>query len=217
MKIVAIRKLYKVIPYLEGHNLDFEKKAGIEPVWEIVTKVDGEGYFQYSLRNDYGVCGSGWTTASYGEWSGDEVSARGPSTHTLCENGSVAVVQGQYDLEISVGGDVLVDVCHYGGDEYYPSGSITVNESMLKPTGRGRNKPLIHVITGASGLGKSTLGVPLGAFETDSVSELPFDAVFRTVFVVGNKKATPKTGDIVALFKKNGLDVDFVHVNLSII
>lgn len=76
-----------------------------------------------------------------------------------------------------------------GGDEYYPSGYIDVNEELFKPTIRAKDKRLVWIFKGKSGVGKSHLASKLDGLkvhETDSSDKLP-DSIVADVVVLGNK------------------------------
>ena len=156
--------------------------------------------FELTLRESYGMCPSGWTTASWGMCEIIAVSNFRPFSHVpvkeIVLDGDIIEYNEDYRMyEINeIMGSIHTDVfdCSYdGGDGWYPNGYISVNMELFKESKRFFEKRPVWIFNGDSGLGKSTIGTFLTrsgmtVFETDSVDKLP-DEIIEDVVVLGNR------------------------------
>ena len=216
-KIISARVLSIVRPITEGHNCDFTDVPMSVKEYEIILEEQGRSWgtqlWQLHLSSSSGQCGSGWCTASWGHYELRRVSDRGPATHLPVQEIMVELdpehLPEYFECEAFSWSD-------YGGDEYYPSGSVSFNVELFKPTGRGHQKPLVWVFSGVSNLGKSTLAQHSGmkVYETDQAEELGDEMVCAQVIVIGGKYPHSIDG-VRALFEKHELDVDLVPVTFG--
>ena len=76
-----------------------------------------------------------------------------------------------------------------GGNMYYPEGFYTIKMDLFKPTPRYKDKRVVYIFTGKSGIGKSYVGSNIGdgmsVYETDSNKALPAE-IWEDVIVLGN-------------------------------
>ena len=163
---------------------------------------------EIELEEIYTWCGSGYTTASYGEVISYTVNDFGPLTHIPKDHKPIELIGAMwdgehviYDEEFDTNGCELYDCeiktnifeCSYdGGDSYYPMGGTYVNYDLFMKLPRTFNTRPIWVLYGASGSGKSTIAHNLRSdqivYETDSANngKLP-DEIWADIIVVGNK------------------------------
>lgn len=186
MKIIGLRIEKYIGKEISGHNCDFEysdaelEKHIILGVLEDNTKVEIE------LSSDEGECGSGWTTASWGNFKINNVDKFNGYTHKPIRE---LIVKDVIDNDEDVTNEAF-SVSYDGGDSYYPSGNYNVNMDLFKPNGRGMDKRPTFVFCGESGIGKSSLSLKFNTdvvvFETDAYESLP-DNIIADVVVLGNK------------------------------
>ena len=197
LKIVGLLVKEIINDYCEGHNCDFtyEKIEDEEYVLmcEDIFHIDeyGKEYhnkYEITLRSEYGECGSGWTTASYGfadiklvnnfrPWNYK------PKQQIIFENISIKEMDSP-DFS-----------CEYfrwsydGGDRYYPTGYVDVNLNCFEELPRNMKKRPVWIFKGCSGLGKTSLAIQLeneDVYDTDISSKLP-ECITESVVVLGNK------------------------------
>lgn len=197
-----------------------------DSAWDINEPMENENYvlfcvtcegrvkFTIDLSETYGWCGSGWTTASWGNMSFKRVNNFGPATHMPKER-KIKIEGVKYDDSRNSIGDCLnfssvyedeeeyygdIDIANNvfsfssdGGDGYYPCGHVHVYEELFNKLSRAFDKMPVWILNGASGTGKSTFGYILEesgktVYETDSANngKLP-DEIWADVIVVGNK------------------------------
>ena len=179
-----------------------------------------------TLGTSHGMCGSGYTSASWSEQNLREVTELGPMTHKPLGTFTVDVVRGTRLSETfgnrwqDEGGSEILGWSGDGGCGYYPSGSGWVKvEGNFLPTGRGHEKPLIHVFMGGSNLGKSTLGSALSGstvYETDKSVGFEDEMAYAQVIILGNKWSDEQSLDKVkAFFVEKKLDVELVPVQFG--
>lgn len=163
--------------------------------------------YAITLQEHYGMCYSGYCTASWGDVKMEGVSDFGAATH-LPIDGKIEIddaifskntIVTIYDLKDRVchASDIHNDLFDYsdnGCDIYYPSGYVKVNKSLFKECPRAILKRPVWIFKGDSAAGKSTLAYYLKSnndgiftqYETDSSSELP-DEIWDNIIVIGNK------------------------------
>lgn len=191
-EIVGMKKIFYNGTVLLGHNCDFDE-VPIVLVKYVICLKNHYLKWEYELYEEHGQCYSGWTTATLGKSVLKLVKNFGSLTHVPKEvmfiDFDEKTVKPQnspiHDMDFKC---EYFEVDCYGGDEYYPVGCVKVNMDFFKSTGRGYNKPVIHVFHGASNLCKSYLAHKASdcVYETDSSKDLP-DKIYNEIVVVGNK------------------------------
>lgn len=151
--------------------------------------------YELTLYESYGECYSGWTTATWGNYSLSRVNAFGAMTHVINTPTTITVELNNDKFPNTYSCDVF-DYSASGVDDYYPSGSVNVNMACFNATGRGFSKHPVWIFSGSSNLGKSYVAQMVyrayddedqfTVFETDSCAELP-DTIYADIVVVGNK------------------------------
>ena len=203
LKIVGLLVKKIINDYCEGHNCDFTYKKiedeeyvlMCEDIYHVtghaVIDEYGKEYhrkYEITLRNGYGECGSGWTTASYGFVDIKPVNNfrpwnYKPKQQIILENISIKEMNSP-DFS-----------CEYfrwsydGGDGYYPTGYVDVNLNCFEELPRNMKKRPVWIFKGYSGLGKTSLAIQLeneDVYDTDISSKLP-ECITESVVVLGNK------------------------------
>lgn len=208
--VVEAQDNYKPYPLIEER---FD--VLLEPV------VRGQACLVLELSTEHGMCGSGYTSA---EWSTSvlykvgTVPARdfGPFTHRpACE------MRIEVGLDLALPGEFKCEAFGWsgdGGDSYYPRGGSWMEPKLWKETGRGFEKPVVHVFQGPSGTGKSTLGWLLrdkmSVYETDRDLEFYPEMVFAQVIILGGKWAHTLE-QVRAFFEDKELDVELIPVSFD--
>ena len=197
LKIVGLLVKKIVNDYCEGHNCDFtyEKIEDEEYVLmcEDIYHIDeyGKEYhnkYEITLRSEYGECGSGWTTASYGFADIEPVDNfrpwnYKPKQQIILENISIKEMNSP---------DVSCEYFQWsydGGDRYYPTGYVEVNMTYFEELPRNMKKRPVWIFKGYSGLGKTSLAIQLeneDVYDTDISSKLP-ECITESIVVLGNK------------------------------
>ena len=197
LKIVGLLVKKIINDDCEGHNCDFtyEKIEDEEYVLmcEDIYHIDkyGEEYhnkYEITLRSEYGMCGSGWTTASYGFVYIEPVNNfrpwnYKPKQRIILENISIK------EMNYSDFSCEYFQWSYDGGDEYYPTGYVEVNMACFEELPRNMKKRPVWIFKGCSGLGKTSLAIQLeneDVYDTDISSKLP-ECITESVVVLGNK------------------------------
>lgn len=187
MKIVAMKEEKYIGIVVEGHNCDFEYKDA-ELTRHILFGVLSDGRkVKITLSNSYGECGSGWTTASWGEIKVEFVDRFGGYTHRPKTELEMEDIFPDDDIE-----DISNHIFHLscdGGDSYYPSGGYSIEMDQFIETVRRKEKRPVWIFTGPSNVGKSFIASKiqgLSVYETDSNSLLP-DLIKEDIVVLGRK------------------------------
>lgn len=159
------------------------------------------------------MCSSGYCSAQSVDIELHEYTMCGPMTHVPKRPLAIKLERIGEDITVPehyTGSWIDWSAC--GGDEYYPSGWLRVDLGMFEPTGRGHDRPLIHVFQGPSNLGKSTTGMytakALRVYDEDSGQPLSSALYADVVVLSGKGSATP--ADVAAVFKEAGIEVDLV-------
>jgi len=130
-KVCGMREEIYIGQEVSGHNCDFDY-TDAEMTRHVLLLKDNDGNkVEVTLQTDQGECGSGWCTASYGEFQWNEVVEFAGKTHTysgedifvtkdLLETG-----EDSFDCE-------AFSFSNYGGCGYYPSGRYSINEKLFK-------------------------------------------------------------------------------------
>ena len=197
VKIVGLLVKKIVNDYCEGHNCDFtyEKIEDEEYVLmcEDIFHINeyGEEYhnkYEITLRSEYGECGSGWTTASYGFADIEPVDNfrpwnYKPKQQIILENISIKEMNSpDFSCE-------YFQWSYDGGDRYYPTGYIEIDLTCFEELPRNMKKRPVWIFKGYSGLGKTSLAIQLeneDVYDTDISSKLP-ECITESVVVLGNK------------------------------
>ena len=197
VKIVGLFVKKIINDYCEGHNCDFtyEKIEDEEYVLmcEDIYHIDeyGKEYhnkYEITLRSEYGECGSGWTTASYGFADIEPVDNfrpwnYKPKQQIILENISIKEMNSpDFSCE-------YFQWSYDGGDRYYPTGYVEVDMDYFEELPRNMKKRPVWIFKGYSGLGKTSLAIQLeneDVYDTDISSKLP-ECITESIVVLGNK------------------------------
>lgn len=187
--------------HVETDTYDFGEEKDERETYTLMLQ-SGYTKFELTLRESYGMCPSGWTTASWGICDIVAVSNFRPFSHVpikeiILDDDIIEYNEDYRMYEINeVMGGIHTDVFDYsydGGDGWYPNGYVSVNMELFKESKRFFEKRPVWIFNGDSGLGKSTIGTFLTrvhsgmtVFETDSVDELP-DGIVEDVIILGNR------------------------------
>ena len=208
-KVVSMNKIH----YIENWR-DCEGEEQNTPNVKYILNCINNNYckYQIELSEKNGSCGSGWCNASFGTIDFKFVNDFGSYTHTPISDitFSLDIAECKQSELVTVNNIFNVDTC--GGDEYYPSGSVSVNEELFIASNRYVGKPFVHIVHGDSNSGKSFLSHQLdkSIYETDNSEELPSE-IKAEIIVVGNKYLH-SLGDIK---KRIPFDAHFIDVNFS--
>lgn len=186
MKIIGLRIEKYIDKEVSGHNCDFEYKDAEFEKHIICGVLSDNRKVEIELSRSEGECGSGWSTASWGNIKVTEVKKFNGYTHIPKELLNIDDIQPNFDGDTS--NDVFSVDCD-GGDNYYPSGGYDVKMELFKETERAKNLRPVWIFKGKSNSGKSFLAsklTELEVYETDSNEVLP-DSIVASVIVLGNK------------------------------
>lgn len=186
MKIIGLRIEKYIDKEISGHNCDFEYKDAEFEKHIICGVLDDNRKVEIELSHSEGECGSGWTTASWGNINVTEVKKFNGYTFIPKETLTIEDIEPNFDGDIS---NKVFSVDCDGGDNYYPSGGYNVNMKLFKETIRNKTLRPVWIFKGKSNSGKSFLASKLSeidVYETDSNETLP-DSIIASVIVIGNK------------------------------
>ena len=186
MKIIGLRIEKYIDKEVSGHNCDFEYKDAEFEKHIICGVLSDNRKVEIEMSVSEGECGSGWSTASWGNIKVSEVKKFNGYTHIPKETLNVEDVEPNFEGNIS--NDVF-SIDEDGGCNYYPSGGYNVNMELFKETIRAKNLRPVWIFKGKSNSGKSFLSSKLQEveiYETDSNEELP-KVITASVIVLGNK------------------------------
>ena len=144
--------------------------------------------YEVYLSKEYGICGSGWTTATWGSLKVKKVK-RFEGYNLIPKNPLLYIDFNPTDY-YSDETNELFTVNHTFGDPYYPSGWYSINMDILEKSSRYKSKRPVFVFQGPSAIGKTTLASKFNdtvrIFETDGYDKLP-NKIIADVIVLGNK------------------------------
>lgn len=201
-EVIGMRKEFTVH---KDYDLNYTAVFEVRPIYTIFVKTP-DNYPNLAIRLDdsNGPCGSGYCMASWGYMDVYIFNPQesGPFTHVPAyipvekltfealyveKDGGVQLRNPENPEADEFSCDVF-SWSYDGGDEYYPSGGISVNEKLFKALPRFSERRMVWVFIGESGLGKSTIAspYPYGVFETDEHDTLP-EKIYDNVVVVGNR------------------------------
>lgn len=166
---------------VSGHNCDFEYYPEVKDKYFVYITDENDCKSEIEIYEQEGECGSGWTTATFGNLEIRNVDKFKGFTHLPITNTLTFDSDDLFD-------NMFFEVSENGGDAYYPMGHVSVNMEFFKETARAKEKRLVWILYGESGLGKSYLASQLNSmvYETDENKDLP-DTIVADVIVVGNK------------------------------
>lgn len=216
LRVVGLKVHKYVGEDIDGHNCDFRYfPVEAEKYILTVTPANSNEYIEIELFDENGECGSGWTTASWGEMAVRHVDHIKPFTHMpkdknlylkdtyLCYSGDdrkydlVTRLDATEGLIASADEDAEIDnnVFYWsqcGGDFYYPGGYVKVNLELFDKLPRAMDRRPVYIVYGKSGIGKSSIFNELGDnslysfYETDCNEALP-EVITQDIIILGNK------------------------------
>lgn len=194
----------------------------------LLQGVDDGQLYQFTAKNRYGNCGSGYTSASWGGFSSVTTAWQLGTLHYVPkrkivgefrlpkENDEQLDYSLNYEEAFMVVGtqDIIAYSTGDGGDNYYPSGASRINEELFNVTVRAVDKRKVFVLTGPSGSGKSFLAshTDLKVYETDKDEHLTSELGNYDIIVVGNKYHQDTPFDTILAIIKLTADVDVVRL-----
>ena len=218
MKVVGLREEKYIGKKVSGHNCEFEYyDTELTRHTLCLLDVHTNKKYELTLSASYGECGSGWTTASFGQ----AIMVSVPKFNGfgyLPKDSELSIDLSDHARELYTDSYEGYDCGVFkfsadGGDSYYPSGYYAVNMELFNATARVKSKRPVFLFAGASGIGKSHLASKLEGmvvFETDSVESLP-NTITADVVVLGNKH----TFTIEELERCLGEDVELIKVTFK--
>ena len=211
-EVIGMRKEFVVH---EDEDMEFNPVYESRPIYTIFAKpTDSKMNYILAIQLDefHRPCGSGYCMSWYGYMAVNNVYNLldiGPLTHepkrkTLFDalyddDGGIINLTGLDDDP--EGWENFGGVFRYsydGGDQYYPRGGVSVDETLFNPLQRYSGRRMVWIFVGESGTGKSTIAMqyPYGVFETDAYDKLP-DQIYNNVVVVGNRNHYDVLADIL--------------------
>lgn len=196
MKVIGLRIEKYIGQEVSARNGDFEYNDAefekhviccIDKVSNGVTEITT--MFEIELSREESVCGSGWTTAFYGNMEINQVKKFNGFTHLPIKPLTIPQFDASFDR---ICDDIENNVFYYsydGDDPYYPCGGYYVNMELFINTLRAKSLRPTYVFTGESGIGKSFLASKFDDIvvcETDGFDILP-EIIIADVIVLGNK------------------------------
>lgn len=185
LKIIGLRIEKYIDQIVSGHNCDFTYTDSEFERHVLCALKEDNSKIEITLSYSEGECGSGWCTASYGHISVIHVDKFNGYTHIPLTNLTIPEFK---ESDEYINNDVF-SLDRWGGDDYYPSGSYTINMSLFKETQRHQSLRPVWLFKGNSGLGKSFLSgklKDLKVYETDMNHQLPSNNT-ADIIVLGNK------------------------------
>lgn len=187
MKIVGLKIEKYIGKSVSGHNCDFEYVDDEFERHILFGILSNDKKVRIELSTEDGVCGSGWTTASWGHIDVQEVTKFDGYTYKPKKNIVIDDIFPHDEKEYIK--NQVFSVSYDGGDSYYPSGGYHVDMDLFIKTDRHKDKRPVWIFTGESNSGKSFLSshiTELNTYETDSNSVLP-ENITEDIIVLGNK------------------------------
>lgn len=135
-KVIGLRLEKYLGTTCSGHNCDFEYGKEERDRHVILLKdVDSGVKVELTLSEEEGECGSGWCTASWGEFDWTEVESFTGKTHTIKEE--ILLDLSKLSLGDCYEDSIDNEVFYFsgcGGDAYYPSGGYKVDMDLFTPS-----------------------------------------------------------------------------------
>ena len=126
MKVLGMKREEYIGQSCEGHNCDFTYKDQDMVRHHLYIEDNGIKY-KFTLEDEEGECGSGWTTANWVNLYLEEISEF-PSDMLKSK------IDKEFDMvnkEMESYGCDFFNFHIDGGDSYYPSGYYTVTEELF--------------------------------------------------------------------------------------
>ena len=185
-QVMGITETIYVGEKMSGHNCHFEVDKCLMTKHRIYVKKDGV-VTCISLRVDDYESYSGWCVGTVARLECEPVEplAHMPFTHVPNQPLTIDAVDGDDDCIENVVFSYSAD----GGDKYYPAGSYDIHWDKFHTTPRYKEKRVVYVLTGESGIGKTYLANHLqdiDVYETDMDADLP-ECIYADVVVLGNR------------------------------
>ena len=188
MKIIGLRIEKYIGKQVTGHNPDFEYNDAEFEKHIICTILSNGKKVEIELSTSEGICGSGWTTASYGHITITPVNRFNGFTYLPKKPLEIEDIDLNFKLNDFISNDVF-SVYEYGRDTYYPSVCHYVNMNLFNETIRHKKNRPVWIFLGKSNSGKSFISSKikdLKVYETDSSNTLP-EKITESIVVLGNK------------------------------
>lgn len=184
LKVLGLRKEIYIGTEISGFNMDFEYKD-VEKTKYIFNCVDASyDKYEVTIWEEDGMCGSGYTTASWGNIAIKEV-----KNFSGFQYKPKKEIVFDLDTEAENIFNDAFNVSLYGDDHYYPRGFVNAVMQNFKENNRVKTQRPVWIFSGKSGLGKSFLAHKiegLKVYETDSYPDLP-ESIKEDIIVIGNK------------------------------
>lgn len=171
---------------LEGSNCKFEFRDEIMKRHKIFAR-RGKRTVCVELYTEYEQSYSGWCEACVAcvTCTDVEYPVRVPFTHVPKKPLEMEEVDDGLD-EIQ---NEVFTFSRDGNDRYYPNGYYAIDWELFTETPRYKDKRVVYIVTGESGIGKTYLASQLEdmeVYETDSSVSLP-ERICTDVVVLGNR------------------------------
>lgn len=135
-KVVGLREEKYIGKEVSGHNCDFTY-TDKEFTRHVLLLSGIDEKIELTLWEEQGECGSGWCSATFGQYEWSEVSNFAEKTHTLKEPIYIEVSEDYLSsLEESSFECKIFNFSPDGGDSYYPSGYYSINDEVFTPVGK---------------------------------------------------------------------------------
>jgi hypothetical protein len=132
-KVCGMREELYIGQEVSGHNCDFEyTDAEMTRHVVLLKSVDDGTKVELTLQEDQGECGSGWSTATYGEFQWVVVEEFAGKTHIYTGNDIELTEDSMNTGEDSINNEAFY-FSSYGGCHYYPSGGYSVDFDKFTP------------------------------------------------------------------------------------
>ena len=209
LRVIGLRVEKYVDSAISGHNMNFEYTDETFERHILCCKYSENKNIEIEFSHSEGECGSGWTTASWGEKSVKYVK----NFHTFnyfpikkIEISDEILNEDLYDYN-----DKLLYFSYDGGDSYYPSGGYRIEMNFFRESARIKDKRPVWIFKGDSNAGKTYLSsqLDMDVYETDSSNSLP-DIMKQSIIVLGNKYVYDVTDIKSRLFDSDNCEVHIV-------
>ena len=184
---------------------------------------DAPEYWSLTGYQTHGMCGSGYTTASWGHLDATKLKNPG-SLHYIPK--TLKELEWDFDYQPTYHDNEIFEYLEQGCN-YYPHGRFDLQGSLeedYRNTGRLPSKPMLHIFHGGSALGKSMIAEMTNktCHESDSkidleefLEDLP-DNLEDNILVIGNKDTSMTTSEKLQKIKETYLEAyTIVFVNFS--
>ena len=219
MKIIGMNVKKYIGQKVEGSCSSFSYENSEKIKYDIFVQ-SKKKKFKVSIWDEEGVCGSGWTTASYGHIEVKEINSYPPMNFRYKNIKEIPIELSEADSGANyLNIPEVFSVSYDGGDEYYPSGGISIEIDNFIPQ-RGFSsiesiKRKVWIFEGDSGLGKSFLANLLNqggltVYETDKYENLPKE-ISDDIIVIGNKQKFQENEIISVISNLDNTEVIMVN------